>query len=166
MYYSIDNWRKGMYVCMYASLYNRTASTWTLATLRTTWQYEPDVSTVYHFSSMTPAARETFLPVKAQALEEEPANTQDIATKEFFTKVGEIQARIQEVEADQRKLRQLHEDSKTAVQNEKTKQIRRDMAATTDHVKTLAKIIKGELDHLDALNERYLKTPVRLIDTR
>lgn len=47
-----------------------------------------------------------------------------------------------------------------AAQVDKTRSIREGMARQTDEIKKQAKIVKNDLDFLDALNERTLQQPV------
>lgn len=46
------------------------------------------------------------------------------------------------------------------MQTEKTKSIREAMARQTEEIKKQAKIVKNDLDFLDALNQRTIQQPV------
>ena len=49
----------------------------------------------------------------------------------------------------------------SSLQVDKTRAIREGMARQTEEIKKQAKVVKHELDYLDALNERALQKPVR-----
>lgn len=82
---------------------------------------------------------------------------QEMAT--FFSKVAEVREKMAGMSVGQQELTRLHEESKTAVQTERTQAIRAAMAQQTEQIKKQAKIVKNDLDFLDALNERALDSP-------
>lgn len=78
---------------------------------------------------------------------------------QFFAKVAEVREKMAAMSAGQQELMHLHDESKTAVQAEKTKSIREAMARQTEEIKKQAKIVKNDLDFLDALNQRTIQQP-------
>lgn len=76
--------------------------------------------------------------------------------QDFYSKVEAIQAKMDSMVSRQQRLIALHEEGKTAVQNVRVRQIKDEMASETQQITQTAKIIKNELNFLDALNERSL----------
>lgn len=92
--------------------------------------------------------------------EEAISEAEDEEMAIFFSKVAEVREKMAGMSKGQQELTRLHEESKTAVQTERTQSIRAAMAQQTEQIKKQAKIVKNDLDFLDALNERALNTPV------
>lgn len=96
-----------------------------------------------------------------QGDEEAVSEPEDQEMATFFSKVAEVREKMAGMSVGQQELTRLHEESKTAVQTERTQAIRAAMAQQTEQIKKQAKIVKNDLDFLDALNERALDSPVR-----
>lgn len=75
----------------------------------------------------------------------------------FYSKVQEVRDKMQQMSHGQRQLLRLHEQSKTAVQVDKTRRIREEMAAVTDQVLHQAKIVKADVDYLEKANADALR---------
>lgn len=75
----------------------------------------------------------------------------------FYSKVQEVRDKMQQMSHGQRQLLRLHEQSKTAVQVDKTRRIREEMASVTDQVLHQAKIVKADVDFLEKANADALK---------
>lgn len=95
-----------------------------------------------------------------QGDEEAASEPEDEEMATFFAKVAEIREKMAGMSKGQQEITRLHEESKTAVQTERTQSIRAAMAQQTHQIKKQAKIVKNDLDFLDALNERASKSPV------
>jgi hypothetical protein len=105
-----------------------------------------------------PASREHHVQSDGAAAVPEPP---DDEMSDFYSKVSEVRQKMNDMVDGQHELTRLHEESKTAVQADKTRKIREAMAEQTEKIKKQAKIVKNDLDYLDALNERAMKRPVR-----
>jgi hypothetical protein len=83
--------------------------------------------------------------------------------EQFFAKVAEIREKMAGMSEGQHELMHLHDESKTAVQADRTRTIREAMARQTEQIKKQAKVVKNDLDFVDALNARALQKPVSSI---
>ena len=75
----------------------------------------------------------------------------------FYAKVQEVREKMKQMAAGQEKLFRLHESSKTAVQVDKTRRIREEMAAVTDQVLKQAKVVKDDVDYLEKANAEAIR---------
>jgi t-SNARE complex subunit (syntaxin) len=81
----------------------------------------------------------------------------DTEMQTFYAKVQEVREKMEQMSAGQRQLLRLHEQSKTAVQVDKTRRIREQMADVTDGVLRQAKIVKADVDYLEKANAEALR---------
>jgi hypothetical protein len=75
----------------------------------------------------------------------------------FYAKVQEIREKMLQMSEGQKRLISLHEASKTAVQVDKTRRIRDQMASVTDEVLKQAKIVKSDVGFLEKANSEALR---------
>lgn len=75
----------------------------------------------------------------------------------FYAKVQEIREKMAQMSEGQKKLISLHEASKTAVQVDKTRRIRDQMASVTDQVLQQAKIVKNDVEYLEKANAEAIR---------
>ena len=74
----------------------------------------------------------------------------------FYAKVQEVRDKMAQMKQGQQQLLRLHEQSKTAVQVDKTRRIREQMADVTDQVLRQAKVVKADVDYLEKANAAAL----------
>jgi hypothetical protein len=75
----------------------------------------------------------------------------------FYAKVQEIREKMEQMSEGQKKLISLHEASKTAVQVDKTRRIRDQMASVTDQVLQQAKLVKNDVEYLEKANAEAIR---------
>lgn len=98
-----------------------------------------------------------------QADAEAETSASDAEMQQFYDKVQDVRDKMQQMAGGQKQLIRLHEQSKTAVQVDKTKRIREEMASVTDQVLQTAKTVKRDVDYLEKLNaqaQRKVRSPL------
>jgi t-SNARE complex subunit (syntaxin) len=75
----------------------------------------------------------------------------------FYSKVQEVRDKMTQMSHGQKQLMRLHEQSKTAVQVDKTRRIREEMANVTEQVLRQAKFVKNDVDYLEKANAEALR---------